>query len=408
MKNDLTCEVVQDLLPSYLDGLTSEITKEAIEEHMKTCEMCRNMLDGMKEPYGFSEEEQKKDIDFLKKTRKKTRMRIFAGVIAAILIILGLVLMNSYFLGKKVDNPELIEADVNVTNNRIVISGKLTDLGKGVSDVRFENKDGVVQITVFQTLKSSFHSNGFYADYENKQLISQIRLSNRIIWDNGDSIDKEVAELYESKHLYIGDMPANGASANALGIWKDLGNYTNELQTTKEPYGWKLIREQDYAPEIKTKIESQMRSYGSALIAVIDNLGYVTFEYSIDGIAHSLTVKESDADAMAGQSVKKMANTPCGLQELMKILNLTRGYAGSRFNNYVQDSDGKWECNGIKYNHRVVLTGRDPGAQADGRFVVLTNDADVTYAEVSKSLYSSNMNDFLDPEKTVIVEMGGN
>lgn len=25
MKNDLTCEVVQDLLPSYVDGLTSDV-----------------------------------------------------------------------------------------------------------------------------------------------------------------------------------------------------------------------------------------------------------------------------------------------------------------------------------------------------------------------------------------------
>ena len=31
MKNDLTCEVVQDLLPSYVDGLTSDVSNQAVE-----------------------------------------------------------------------------------------------------------------------------------------------------------------------------------------------------------------------------------------------------------------------------------------------------------------------------------------------------------------------------------------
>ena len=34
MKNDLTCEVVQDLLPSYVDHLTSDVTNTAIETHI--------------------------------------------------------------------------------------------------------------------------------------------------------------------------------------------------------------------------------------------------------------------------------------------------------------------------------------------------------------------------------------
>lgn len=35
MKNDLSCEVVRDLLPSYLDGVASGETKAAVERHME-------------------------------------------------------------------------------------------------------------------------------------------------------------------------------------------------------------------------------------------------------------------------------------------------------------------------------------------------------------------------------------
>ena len=37
MKNDLSCEVVRDLLPSYLDGVASGETKAAVERHMEEC-----------------------------------------------------------------------------------------------------------------------------------------------------------------------------------------------------------------------------------------------------------------------------------------------------------------------------------------------------------------------------------
>ena len=50
MKNDLTCEVVQDLLPSYVDGLTSDVSNQAVEQHMKTCESCRKLYSEMREP----------------------------------------------------------------------------------------------------------------------------------------------------------------------------------------------------------------------------------------------------------------------------------------------------------------------------------------------------------------------
>ena len=38
MKNDLSCEVVRDLLPSYIDGLTSPETSARIEAHLRDCE----------------------------------------------------------------------------------------------------------------------------------------------------------------------------------------------------------------------------------------------------------------------------------------------------------------------------------------------------------------------------------
>ena len=53
MKNDLTCEVVQDLLPSYVDHLTSDVTNTAIETHIRECADCRRILSDMQTARSF-------------------------------------------------------------------------------------------------------------------------------------------------------------------------------------------------------------------------------------------------------------------------------------------------------------------------------------------------------------------
>ena len=48
----ITCDVIQDLMPSYIDGILSEDSKALVEEHMGTCQECRKMLEIMKDEQG--------------------------------------------------------------------------------------------------------------------------------------------------------------------------------------------------------------------------------------------------------------------------------------------------------------------------------------------------------------------
>ena len=43
----ITCDVIQDLMPSYVDGILSEDSRALVEEHMGTCQECRKMLEIM-------------------------------------------------------------------------------------------------------------------------------------------------------------------------------------------------------------------------------------------------------------------------------------------------------------------------------------------------------------------------
>lgn len=341
MKNDLTCEVVQDLLPSYVDGLTSDVSNQAVEQHMKTCESCRKLYSEMREPMngedvseindGQKADSQKSsEIDYLKKIRKKNRMRILAAVLIVVIAV-GVGLWSKvYVVGQEVEQAEFVQANVAVEDHKVSVQGLLLDATKGVSDVAFQEKDGIVTVSLRETRKSSFHTNEFQADYQSSEDVKQVVLENRILWDDGVSIDGTVSDLYQSRNPYVGDTSADGRSVQAaravLGINDGaLISYGTQLQTSEEPYGWTFLNVQISSSDNVERLHQEMKQLGCLLIAVTDNLGYVSFEYSVDGAENAdgnmtLTVTEADVDAMAGQSVKAMAQTPEGLQQLVDLI----------------------------------------------------------------------------------------
>lgn len=72
----MKCEIVRDLLPTYIDGLTSRESNKEIHEHMETCEECRKMLEQMqREVMGENQEGQTKDkAESEKATKDKSLM----------------------------------------------------------------------------------------------------------------------------------------------------------------------------------------------------------------------------------------------------------------------------------------------------------------------------------------------
>lgn len=73
--------------------------------------------------------------------------------------------------------------------------------------------------------------------------------------------------------------------------------------------------------------------------------------------------------------------------------------------NYDEMRDGTWKADGITYKYRLKLKGTMPNAAGESCFVVLTNNKDISFDEVAKSIFSSDSNDWLDRSQTIIVEM---
>lgn len=87
----MNCNIVRDLLPLYFDGLCSEETVAQLEEHLKQCEECRGIKEGL-EPEKMPEPEQKhmsKEIAPLRKVKKTIRKKNrWIAVFACISVVL--------------------------------------------------------------------------------------------------------------------------------------------------------------------------------------------------------------------------------------------------------------------------------------------------------------------------------
>ena len=83
---ELTCEVIQDLLPSYADGLLSEDSRELVEEHLHTCQRCCKMLENMQKIEKKQEKSETGSKNALHKIKRKLLLqRILTAIIAVVL-----------------------------------------------------------------------------------------------------------------------------------------------------------------------------------------------------------------------------------------------------------------------------------------------------------------------------------
>lgn len=90
----INCDVIKDLLPSYIDKISTSSTNELIEEHLSNCKDCCSTLKDMNEDiYIESINSQKNQINYLKKYKKSKILTIIFTIIITINIIIGSLLL---------------------------------------------------------------------------------------------------------------------------------------------------------------------------------------------------------------------------------------------------------------------------------------------------------------------------
>lgn len=92
----LSCDVIQDLLPLYHDGVCSEESRKIVEEHIATCAACKDVLHGLKEDMAPDAVEAAQPLVSIEmKWNSQKRKALLKGVLIGTLILA--VLLGGYW-----------------------------------------------------------------------------------------------------------------------------------------------------------------------------------------------------------------------------------------------------------------------------------------------------------------------
>ena len=321
MKNDLSCGVVRDLLPSYAEGLTGAESREAIEKHLRECEDCRGVYQRMTSPEEPAEEEEEREVDYLRGLRRKGRRRVGLGVLLA-LIAAALTCFLAFFIAGRETPAASLGWQTAVEDDLVKIDLYLMDSARGIRSVEWqESEPGVVELTVRSALISPFSQGSVHEEYKASQSVTKVMLDGQTLWEDGQSVSREAAQAFACVHDYLGDATANVQLAQALGVSRRLGFFTGELHTEEEPYGWTL----NLAEALTAADKEAITCFSYLLLAGVGNLDWVEWDCVVDGEHTLLKLDREQASEWAGRDIKECAASAAELQKAMNSLPAIRG-----------------------------------------------------------------------------------
>lgn len=336
MKNDLTCAVVRDLLPSYAEGLTAPETNQAVEHHLEGCPDCTAYLAAMRAPEAEVPPETTREVDYLKMVKRRGWKRVVLAIFLTLLVLAGGLAAKIFLIGTPA-SADTMSARIWSEENTLCV--EVTSIASGNAwwgwDTEIEN--GTARITAREVAVSPVHPTAFGSVGIPLEGLREVYLCGRLIWEDGVAIQPQTQALYEVRTPYVGNASAVGKVLRELSRWCGngvLADYTISLQTSDQPYGMTL---QFTDPQKLPAIRQEMYRLTPLILALVDNLEQVNWYCpNADGIIqnYSVTLEELDAvlprvtasfnawqgtDGEALESIKDYVASPALFQQLIAL-----------------------------------------------------------------------------------------
>ena len=258
-ENRETCSLIQDLLPSFIDGITSKETNKIVTEHLQDCSECKNSYENMKKELNVTEtfeSNNKKKIKIFKKINHK--IRTLQIIILIILIVLLGTILTKFIQLTKIEN---MTESISY-NNYYQKTIETTD--KGTTKIEYyQNNDNL-----FMFLTRIDNDNNVYKSIEYKYNGEEYRYSE----NNGEEV------------LYEGNAPVeplvqfqflNKSFIGNIGISLMPGSLRNITLDNKECY---LLKVDNYLNFIDKDTGLTIKEINIANNSVID------YSYSFNSV----------------------------------------------------------------------------------------------------------------------------
>lgn len=98
MNKKTECEITQDLLLGYVDDVLNIESKKVVEKHLLECKECQLKLNEIKNDIEKNDNNQNKQIDYLKKIRRRNNIKAIILAIGIILFICIIVYFRKFMI----------------------------------------------------------------------------------------------------------------------------------------------------------------------------------------------------------------------------------------------------------------------------------------------------------------------
>ncbi|MDO4167133.1 MAG: DUF4825 domain-containing protein [Eubacteriales bacterium] len=276
MKDKIPCEMIQDLLPLYIDGLTHDSTAGLVEEHLMECKACQEIYGRMGGVIVVSDEQRVEDqteLDYLRKIRRNNRRKICLSLLLLTMVLLIGALIKLFFVGSATERYTTTSFDTRKAG--IEVSGTLNN---NMAYCRYRvSKAG--EVIIYAVPKTPWnHQTEFSIFLKPENTSDEFRFVDRTVYGDGTYYSAKMLRLWKAQNPYVGDASADEKLAQATGIRDKYGNYTIELVTGKEPYEWIFHFENNSSNLMLTEATAPM-NYACILFALTGNVDVITFDF---------------------------------------------------------------------------------------------------------------------------------
>lgn len=176
MDKKTECEITQDLLLGYVDDVLNAESKKIVEKHLLECEKCQAKVNEIKNDIEKNENNQKKQIDYLKKIKIKNNVKaiiLAIGIIFFICLVMYLrkFIIVSDFMNKAEKSLSsenfYIETTEVVSSDTVALTKEWYKDGKYKRETEIYSNDGVERWPVeYATINTN---EKIILDHENKK-----------------------------------------------------------------------------------------------------------------------------------------------------------------------------------------------------------------------------------------------
>ena len=309
MKNKISCQMIEDLLPLYIDHLTQDETNQIIQEHLEQCPECQQKYLDLTVDEQI--ENPIEEVNYLKKIKNTNKRKFKYGILTTLAVLTIGVVIKVFIIGITVNSE-----NITITNQERIYENnttyiKIDGIINGNQNFKGYKIDENHNIIIYSSpnILNNDNNNKFQLKLECQNEIDYWYLAGNTIYNNQFTFDKkdtneillktkdifkDSSDIFYTLHMYVHIMQHNShgdCATGGLSVDNKLVHFQIDLNEELD--------------------QANMRWMAAVCFSFTDDLEKVSFYYqkpNLDEMNNSQTFTYTVSDLKLKHDIKYYGN----------------------------------------------------------------------------------------------------